>query len=712
MEHKTNILFRFIVSIWVLFAHIGVFAAPVIGSILPNFGPTAGGTNITINGTGFSSVGEVWGKQTTGLQDNIAYANTTDNSGNVFMAGSFEDTITFDGIVSLNSSGGTDCWLAKYTSAGVFLWAEQGGGPGDDVCRGVEADSLGNVYITGSFSNTATFGALSVASSGNTDAFVAKYNSAGVEQWLRKGGSNNADLSLSIAIDASNNVIIAGSFRNTATFGALSVASSGNTDAFVAKYNSSGTELWLKKGGSNNVDSANGVSVDSLSNVYITGNFRNTITFGSFSESAAGSDDVFVVKYNSAGVEQWTYNPNGSGADFGYDVDVDTTGNVLVTGFYTNTIVVGSTTLPNSGGTDIFLFKLNTSGAPQWAKAGIGGGADIGYAVITDTLNNVYISGSYSGGVAFGSLSLTSSGSTDVFIAGYNSSGSEIWVKSGVGSAADVGNGLTVDSSQNLYVTGQYLSTSLNFGPVNLTNGVANNPFLIKYSLTPSVTIDGNSCINVVYISATQLTCTTPPGTSGAKNVIVTNPDGSADTSIGGFTYGGQISFSIRNVTDTANFNSCDLGDVDPSILSSCAYRLKINTDSSSGYVVYIQSSGGLTNGSYTLNNAAVGTGGAGGSNISGSTLGIENYGILINQGSITGSGAIARTTLFNAGATNSVNANYASATPILQSTGANNPAATDTTNTALVTHNLNVALDSVAGSYDQTIIYTVAASF
>ena len=269
-----------------------------------------------------------------------------------------------------------------------------------------------------------------------------------------------------------------------------------------------------------------------------------------------------------------------------------------------------------------------------------------------------------------------------------------------------------MDTLQNLYVTGQYLSTALSVGAIGLTNGVANNPFLVKYSLVPSVTIDGNICINVVFISATQITCTTPPGTSGAKNVVVTNPDTSSNTLVGGFTYGGQISFSIRNASDTANFNTCDLGVSDPTILSSCSYRLKISTDSSSGYIVFMQSTGSLTNGSYNLNNAAVGSGGGGGTNISGSTLGIENYGILINQGSITGPGSISRIAAFNAGASNSVNSNYISPTSMIQSAGSNNPLSTDTTNTSLVTHNLNVAPDSVAGSYNQTITYTVIASF
>ena len=629
-----------------------VLAAPIVTSVTPSSGPTAGGTAITVNGTGFDRVGEIWGKQTTGLQNNIPNDVATDSSGNVYMTGSFEDTITFDGVLTLTSGGSTDVWLAKYNSAGTFLWARRGGSTAADVARGIRTDNGGNVYVTGSFSGTATFGALpSIVSAGNTDSFVIKYNSAGTEQWIRRGGGTGADLT-------------------------------------------------------------NGVSVDASGSVLIAGNFANTATFGAFSSASTGSNDVFVVKYNSAGTEQWLYRPTGGGSDNGNDIDIDSTGNALITGFYTNTLTVGATVLPNTGNTDIFLFKLNTSGVPQWAKAGVGAGPDVGRGVATDSQNNVYITGSYRNSATFGALSLPSSGNLDVFIVGYNSSGTEIWAKTAVGADDDQGNGLATDIFSNLYVTGQYLSTSFAFNTVTLTNGVSQNPFLVKYFLTPRITIDGNNCLNIVYISTTQLTCVTPVGTTGPKNVVVTNPDGTTFTLPGGFVYGGSLVFAIRNAADTASSNSCDLGVATASTLASCSYRLKVSTDAANGYTISMQTSGGLSNGIQTLNDALAGSGGTGGTNISAGTVGVENYGALISTGSITSGGTILRTAIFNAGSINSVRTNYTSPQAMIQANNPNQPSITDLTNTTLITHNLNIANDSVAGDYAQTVTYTVVANF
>jgi hypothetical protein len=173
-----------------------------------------------------------------------------------------------------------------------------------------------------------------------------------------------------------------------------------------------------------------------------------------------------------------------------------------------------------------------------------------------------------------------------------------------------------------------------------------------------------------------------------------------------------SLSFAIRNSSDTANANNCILSQ--PSILavSTCSYRLKISTNATNGYIVYIKTSGGLTNGLYTISNASAGSGGSGGDDISNTTAGIEKYGVVISPGSTTSGSSITLASIFNAG-TNAVLYNYpSSATAIVQSTGANLPSATDTTNTILVTHKLNISSSTPPGNYTRTITYTVTGSF
>jgi hypothetical protein len=172
------------------------------------------------------------------------------------------------------------------------------------------------------------------------------------------------------------------------------------------------------------------------------------------------------------------------------------------------------------------------------------------------------------------------------------------------------------------------------------------------------------------------------------------------------------LSFAVRNTTDTANTYICSLGTATPTILSTCSYRLKVGTNSTSGYILYVKTSTGLSNGTYNTSNAVAGSGGSGGTDISSSNVGTEKYGVVISPGSITGSGSISRTTAFNATSNSVLFAYPTTATAMLQSTGINSPISTDTTNTSLVTHKLNISKTTPPGNYTQKVTYTVSSTF
>lgn len=168
------------------------------------------------------------------------------------------------------------------------------------------------------------------------------------------------------------------------------------------------------------------------------------------------------------------------------------------------------------------------------------------------------------------------------------------------------------------------------------------------------------------------------------------------------------LAFAIRNTGDTANTNACDLGTVSTTALASCSYGLKISSSTATGYVVSIQTSGGLSNGSNNVIDANVGNNGTGGSLINGTTTDIEKYGIFINPGIITSGNSISKKPLFDGGVSNSVSTNYPSITQIVESFGPNFPLTTDPTKNIIVTHNLNISGSTAAGSYTQSVIYTV----
>jgi hypothetical protein len=170
------------------------------------------------------------------------------------------------------------------------------------------------------------------------------------------------------------------------------------------------------------------------------------------------------------------------------------------------------------------------------------------------------------------------------------------------------------------------------------------------------------------------------------------------------------LSFAIRNSADTANTNLCDMGNLSTTAVGNCAYRIKVGTNATNGYTVNVTTSGNFTTGTNSLSNAAVGSGGSGGTAL---VAGTSGYGVVVNKGVETSSGATTLASAYNAGATNSVSYVNTGVATVVTAAGPNNPAVSgDTTNTSLVTHNAAIASDTPAGVYTQTATYTVIPSY
>ncbi len=177
-----------------------------------------------------------------------------------------------------------------------------------------------------------------------------KYNGDGDKQWTRQLGSSAIENGRGIATDAGGNIYVAGF-----TFGALDGnTSAGAEDLFVVKYNGAGEKQWTRQLGSSSYDDGIGSATDASGNVYVTG-FTNAALDGN---SSAGSDDLFLVKYNSAGQKQWTRQFGSSSGDGAWGIATDASSNVYVTG-YTAGALDGNTSAGNS---DMFVVKYDDSG--------------------------------------------------------------------------------------------------------------------------------------------------------------------------------------------------------------------------------------------------------------------------------------------------------------------------------------------------------------
>jgi len=242
---------------------------------------------------------------------------------------------------------------------------------------------------------------------------------------------------------------------------------------------------WAKSAGGTGSAFGLLVSTDAIGNVFMTGYFKSpTITFGTTTLTNAGSNDIFIVKYDATGIVLWAKSVGGAYDDRGQSVSTDASGNVFMTGYFISpTISFGTTTLTNTYASnlysDFFIVKYDSSGNVLWAKSAGGTAYDTGMSVSTDAIGNVFITGIYySPTITFGITTLTNANNVaDIFIVKYDASGNVLWAKSAGGTGYDEGYAVSTDTSGNVFLTGNFGSPNINFGTTTLTNADTTGSF-------------------------------------------------------------------------------------------------------------------------------------------------------------------------------------------------------------------------------------------
>jgi PKD repeat protein len=287
----------------------------------------------------YSSSGALlWARQFGGLMVETGRGVVVDQTGNIFVVGFFSGTTSFGG-GSLTAPSGGGVFLAKYSPTGAHLWSKSFSG-GSQQPGAIAIDGNGNIAVVGNFSGTVNFGGGSLTSAGGTDVFVAEYSSSGAHLWSRRGGGSGADLGYGIAVGPTGNVVAVGVFMGTANFGGSSFMSGGGTnDIFVAQYSSTGAHMWSESFGGElayGSDTAKAVTVDGSGNVILTGNIQGPVDFGGGPLYGNNTGDIFVAKLNSNGDYLWAKRAGGdTDYDNGNAVVTDASGNVIVAGAFT-----------------------------------------------------------------------------------------------------------------------------------------------------------------------------------------------------------------------------------------------------------------------------------------------------------------------------------------------------------------------------------------
>jgi hypothetical protein len=446
-------------------------ALPVISDFFPKVG--AIGSTVVITGTGFSANATDNKVKFNNMSATVTAATNTSLTVIVPVSAS-----TGKIAITLGENS-----VTSVTDFDVVVEVVTAGGPNFEQGSAVAIDGAGNTYITGTFSGTCTFGDKVLSSAGSDDIFLAKYNSRSEFVWSKQLGGTNSDYSRSIAIDNSGAIYLTGEFFNNTNLGAISLIGSGGLDGFIVKFDASGNSIWAKSFGGGGNDGGNSVKVDGLGTPFITGYFSSTATFGSISLSSSGGTDVFVAKYSVTNGEViWAKKYGAANDQVGTSLDITSSGNVYLSGSFFEEIVFGATILASAGGLDGFITKLNSSGDVVWAKQISGTGWENILSIVSDNNENCYLAGYFSSTISVGPSQLEYFGNEDILVAKYSSSGNLLWAKS-AGSANDVDNAtsITLDKNGNSYLTG-FFSRNAKFGDQTLaSNNNSRDIFAAKY---------------------------------------------------------------------------------------------------------------------------------------------------------------------------------------------------------------------------------------
>lgn len=372
----------------------------------------------------------------------VSYGSATDSKGNVYLTG------TTTGTIEGNSEGGVDVWVAKFDRQGKELWKQQFGTSGSDKAYGIEIDDEDNFYLTGD-TNGNLFGDRQSPAS---DAWLAKFDGSNGEViWGRQYGTNLtnglANTSFDLAVDDEGNAYASGIAIKENTLPPEQFNFAVEDDTFVIKFDSDGNQQWFNQIDTPFFNESYGIDVDNQGNVYATGWTQALVT-----ESDPGRNllkyDYWLAKLDSDNGEiesTQQFNSSDNGLEFAWDVETDSQGNALVTG-WTNGDLAGS-----NGSYDPFLAKYNPDGTQEWIRQ-FGTSGDDAYSTASfdiDSEDNIYVTG-----FTNSNLGGDNQGGYDAWVAKYDPDGVLQWTQQLGSQEREYGTDIVANDFGEVFVTG------------------------------------------------------------------------------------------------------------------------------------------------------------------------------------------------------------------------------------------------------------------
>lgn len=393
-----------------------------------------------------------------------------------------------------------------------YSWAKNFGSNLNEETYQSKIDAAGNTYITGRIEGVVDFDPSGATFTLNAfqHCFLAKYNPSGNLLWANVLSGTGTSFGNGLGVDVSGNIFVTGYFNGVVDFDPSAITNTasviGTSDLFLSKFDSNGNLLWNKTigGGSTQVNS-NDLKVTPAGEVIVTGEFGQSVDFdasaGTSSLTSAGSQDVFVMKYDALGAYVWAFKIGDINGDSGAGLEVDASGNIYITGQIQNSPdfdpSAATATFVPIGQEDVFIAKYSSTGLFVWADVLGGSLKDVGYRLKLDASGDLLITGIMQSTILdadpsaiVSNLIKVGTGVFNTFLGKYNSNtGALIWAKNTGGNGA-TGIGaysITSDQVNNIYLCGFFDgSTDFDFTPgttllTPITSGGGTDMFIAKY---------------------------------------------------------------------------------------------------------------------------------------------------------------------------------------------------------------------------------------
>lgn len=427
-----------------------------------------------------------------------------DQQANVYGIGHFRDSLN-----QHQSFGNEDILIFKYNANGQLIWTKQLGSIGEDLGKSITINNYGDLFITGHFRQTLYYDNDSLASSGNTDAFVAKLDLQGNLLWINSIGNTGFETGTSITCDALGNSYVTGTFEDSLSVDNQNLLTYGSLNNFILQFNSSGHLGWYNSVGTPTFDNLKDIQLDANGNVYIVGHFRSVL-YGTLGQlNSNGDQDALLLKLDMNGQLLWWKNQGGSFVDFGFALTIQAP-YIYWTGVHQDTMLVNGLPQISEGEFDAFLIQADLQGNTNWIQH-VGGLDDSKAFDLATTLDGrVYLAGYFEGTALWANDSFSSRTPrhvpSDVFISEYDSNGNYISVQTLQGPMSDFATGIVAMDS-TFYIAGVCQDSIYFDSLLEISQAGSSDIFIAKYqksTLTPITSLNISPLLPQLYPNPSQ----------------------------------------------------------------------------------------------------------------------------------------------------------------------------------------------------------------